>query len=409
MAHPAMGEQPAPPATPGELGTLPPHHVGRHIPALDGIRGLAAALVMFWHFGRVAPAGSGMGGAVVAGVTQFGWAGVDLFFVLSGFLITGILVDTRDRPDFFRTFYKRRTLRIFPLYFAFIALYLYVIIPLLGGESTDLYPRQRWVWTYLVNFDIALHGWFSGVGSHANNLWSLAIEEQFYLVLPMLVFLLPRRKLWWVASACVVGALVARVAIAYLGYPTRVAYVLTFTRVDGLGLGVLLALLARNGDVFRRLVPIARVTLVTALAVVIVDCLRADRFSMDDWSTLLVAEPALTIGFAAMLLLTVADNGSAVCRTLFESRTLRFLGLYSYGLYIWHPLMGRLVSRAGVTQPAMTDLLGSAFAAFLLVVAVKVIAATLAAVTSYYVIERPFLLLKDRPLWRRNKVGVAAP
>ena len=94
----------------------------RHIPALDGIRGVAALLVMVFHLAR--PGIKGTGPEAIASVAQFGWVGVDLFFVLSGFLISGILLDSRDRPHFFRTFYKRRSLRIFPLYFVFLGLYI---------------------------------------------------------------------------------------------------------------------------------------------------------------------------------------------------------------------------------------------------------------------------------------------
>src|SRR6476619_6491047 len=98
-----------------------------HVPALDGVRGLAALLVMFFHFGRAEVPGAGS--AAIGFFAQFGWGGVDLFFVLSGFLICGILLDTRDRPSFLRTFYTRRALRIFPLYFAFLAAYIFIISP----------------------------------------------------------------------------------------------------------------------------------------------------------------------------------------------------------------------------------------------------------------------------------------
>jgi len=176
---------------------------GRHDPPLDGIRGLAALLVACYHFGR--PEVAGPGSQAIGFFTQFGWAGVDLFFVLSGFLIGGILLDTRDRPRFLRTFFKRRALRIFPLYFVFLAAYVLVIVPQLPGPPTDIVSRQGWLWTYLANFDIARHGWYSGVGSSANALWSLAIEEQFYLVAPFAVLLLARRGVTTLAIACAIS------------------------------------------------------------------------------------------------------------------------------------------------------------------------------------------------------------
>lgn len=373
--------------------------LSHRIPALDGVRGLAIAMVMAYHFGR--PEVPGLGARVVGSVTQFGWSGVDLFFVLSGFLIAGILVDSRERPGFFRTFYSRRTLRIFPLYFAFVAFYLFVIVPVLfPGRPTDVFARQKWIWTYLINFDIARHGWYSGVGSHVNDLWSLAIEEQFYLVFPLAVFLLRRRGLFIMAIGCVIGAILARVVVWRMGYSPVVAYVATFTRVDALGLGILLALMAREGTTLRRAVPVARVMLACALVGVVLLALRTGSYDILDWRALLIAEPILALGFASMLLLTVSDAGSPVLRKLFESRTLRFLGTYSYGLYIWHTLIGGLLRQAGVRQQGMTDHLGSGFAGILLVIAAKTAGSILVALVSYHLIERPFLRMKDRIKFR---------
>jgi len=366
----------------------------RHVPALDGIRGMAAILVMVFHLARQEIAGTGP--AAIGAVAQFGWAGVDLFFVLSGFLISGILLDSRDRPRFFRTFYRRRALRIFPLYFAFLALYIYVIVPVLPGAESDIVQRQKWLWTYLSNFDVARFGWYAGVGSHANNLWSLAIEEQFYLVFPLAVFFLPRRAIWVAAGSCVVGALVVRLYLAQAGYGTLVSYVLTFTRVDALGLGILVALMARQRQMLRQFVPTARAAIVAAILACGVVTFRNGRFSFDDWSTVLIAQPLLAFGFAGVLLLTVTDGGSERLRRLFESRILRFFGLYSYGLYMWHPLMGRVVRLAGLQQAKVEAALHSSTAAVLLVVTAKFLLAIAAALLSYYVIERPFLRLKDR-------------
>lgn len=366
----------------------------RHIPALDGVRGVAALMVLVFHLAR--PEIRVPGSAAIASVAQFGWVGVDLFFVLSGFLISGILIDSRDRPHFFRTFYKRRSLRIFPLYFVFLALYINVIVPVLPGAESDILARQKWLWTYLSNFDVARFGWYTGVGSHANNLWSLAIEEQFYLVFPLAVYFLPRRALWFVAGACVVGAVLVRLYLYTAGYGTLPAYVLTFARVDALGLGILVALAARHGQLLRQLVPVAYFMLAISVLACAKIIARNGRFSFDDWSTLLVAQPVLAFGFASVLLLAVSDHGSQRLRRFFESRTLRFFGLYSYGLYMWHPLMGRVVRLIGLQQSKAEAVLHSSTAAFLLVVGARFLLAIAAALVSYHLIERPFLRLKDR-------------
>src|SRR6186997_1549382 len=177
------------------------------IPALDGLRGIAIVLVMLHHFTYLRPT-SGID-ALIGNVLFFGWTGVDLFFVLSGFLITGILLDTRNSRRYFTTFYARRTLRIFPLYYLilFIAL---VVLPkfpavdrvLIGQDELIDLPPQWPYWLYLTNFSIADRGWVHGwvdVG------WSLAIEEQFYLVWPLVIWLCPPRLVALLCAAILVA------------------------------------------------------------------------------------------------------------------------------------------------------------------------------------------------------------
>src|SRR5262245_43040855 len=179
-----------PPADPGEAAAsgvpVPPRaslrpNLRGHMPALDGVRGLAVLMVLVFHFvGNMMPA-NGVERAIV-GVTSYGSYGVELFFVLSGFLITGILYDAHNKPHYFRNFYMRRLLRIFPLYYGVLALVFIVapLIPLLRGPALDyLVDRQAWAWLYTVNVYIAREGDWSF--SYLDHFWSLAVEEHFYL------------------------------------------------------------------------------------------------------------------------------------------------------------------------------------------------------------------------------------
>ena len=226
-----------------------------HLPALDGVRGLAVLMVLLFHFvGDVPPSGSVE--RVIVGVTKYGAFGVELFFVLSGFLITGILYDTHNGPYYFRNFYMRRFLRIFPLYYGVLALVFFVapLIPLLRGPTLDyLLDRQAWAWLYAVNIYIAGHGEWSF--SYLNHFWSLAIEEHFYFFWPLVVFALARRPraLIAVSLAIALGAMLARLTGSLMGLSWWTTYTLTPFRLDGLALGAFLAVAVRQPEGLERL------------------------------------------------------------------------------------------------------------------------------------------------------------
>lgn len=208
------------------------------ITALDGLRGIAILAVLEFHF---AEGLTGLSRAELAiyNFIRTGWLGVDLFFVLSGFLITGILTDARHTPRYFQNFYWRRAVRIFPPYYAFLLAY-GVFYPLARHRPLD---APWWHWTYLTNVAVALH---LPVGT-TPHFWSLAVEEQFYLLWPLLIYLLPRRAAMRVCLGCIVGAPAIRIMLLLAGIGNPAAYVLMPCRVDALAVGGWLALAQRDG------------------------------------------------------------------------------------------------------------------------------------------------------------------
>jgi peptidoglycan/LPS O-acetylase OafA/YrhL len=219
----------------------------KRIPELDGIRGLAILLVLLYHYVSVPiPADAAPGLLFIRQLFSNGWSGVDLFFVLSGFLITGILVDNRSAGNYYRVFYLRRINRIFPLYYFFLFLFLALqrYSPAWGLFSAGLFENPLPTgpyFIYLQNFAMAARGAFGN--EFLAMTWSLAIEEQFYLFLPLLVRASPPRLLPLNVLFFLGIPLALRATLGDAGF---YGFVLTPWRLDSLFLGALLALVVRS-------------------------------------------------------------------------------------------------------------------------------------------------------------------
>ena len=364
------------------------------IPALDGLRGIAIILVMLHHFTYYRPT-SGIDG-LIGNVLFFGWTGVDLFFVLSGFLISGILLDARDSKRYFTTFYARRILRIFPLYYLvlFIA---FVVLPrfpavhsVLVGQHAS--PPQWPYWSYLTNFLIADRGWVHG---WVDISWSLAIEEHFYLVWPLVIWLCPPRL---VAALCVVILVaepIARIAARAAEMPYLPLYVMTWYRLDGFAVGALLALAQRRGlfpalDRWVPVVVIAAVAGIIACAILGGHAWWWNR-RMQQYGYSLIA---ITAG--AMLVSAISRPADSLWPRMLSAGWLRAFGKYSYGLYLIHAPVMRAV-REYIFNPEASETLSIApwIGQFLFYGAATAPAFALAWL-SWRLFEAPILRLKVR-------------
>lgn len=293
--------------------------VGKHVPALDGLRGLAILAVFFHHYGAGGIHGSSVAVRWTATVCGLGWSGVDLFFVLSGFLITGILCDTRDDPAYYRKFYARRALRILPIFYLFAAIAL-LIVPFKAWHKGDVfflfylgYPAAI-IWPALVDVPIRI-----------THLWSLSVEEQFYMVWPWLIRRLrtPSHILGLCTAAAVVS-LALRVAFpswAYASLPCR---------MDGLALGAALAILFRSG-LRKRCQQLALPVFAVSAAGMILICALRHTTAHADRLVYTLGFSVVAVAYGSLLTLSLGPLAG-----LFSMRALRMFGKYSYGMYLYH-------------------------------------------------------------------------
>jgi peptidoglycan/LPS O-acetylase OafA/YrhL len=357
------------------------------------VRGLAIALVLFHHLVY----SSGIDRSFWPDLQFFrlaysSWLGVDLFFVLSGFLITGILLDTKNSQHFFRNFYGRRVLRIFPLYYGFLLFALLVFPRWLPAESAqNLHQNQGWFWLYLSNVYIALEGWQEP--SHVGHLWSLAIEEQFYLLWPMAVWALDSKWLLRLSIAIFLGALALRLIMPF-GMTELAAYVLLPTRMDSLAAGAFLALLIRGSQGVNALrhwpVPVAFVSSLVVAALY----LREGRLSLEDPLVARFGYTFIATGFAALIAIALTARAGSRLHDILSGSTLVFLGKYSYGLYVVHVPIILFLNDAGLQAWQFPRLLGSTLPGVAAFCAIGGLLSLACAILVYHAWEAPFLRLK---------------
>jgi peptidoglycan/LPS O-acetylase OafA/YrhL len=306
------------------------------MPELDSVRGIAVTGVVllhafFWqyssfHFGRLP--------RLFLLVTLYGWLGVNLFFVLSGFLITGILLDSKEKPQYFRRFYTRRALRILPAYYLLL-----ILLAVLHSSSAGFIGLSV---VYLSN----VTGLF-GVAADYGPLWSLAVEEHFYIFWPAVVYKLTRRHLAIFAVAICLLIPVLRAVSFRLGYAAGLGWYTWFV-ADGLATGSLLAIFLRTSVSLkigsRKMVAILCGSLLAGGVILAGVGGPFGILTRDRILGAALQETVIDLVFAGFLLLVLL-LGTSAHRRYVNNSVLRFLGYISYGLYLVHLLVFRMYDK----------------------------------------------------------------
>ncbi|MDZ8027438.1 MAG: acyltransferase family protein [Nostoc sp. DedQUE01] len=365
-----------------------------YMPVLNGYRGVAILLVFLRHcISEPAAEHVNFVESFYIKLMGLGWFGVDAFFVLSGFLITGILLDSREKSNYFQNFYARRILRIFPVYYVFLSIFLGVIHPLIRSYEypNHLDSSQIWYWFYLENWYFIFQQDFL-IGP-LNHFWSLAVEEEFYFISPALIYFLPSRLLSWFFGTVILFVAFFRCWLL-LTHPLtdnlfNSIYFNPVCRVDALAMGSLIALWMRSDKILPRLLSISPKSLfVTGMSLGIIEIFSV---GLDTLNPVLLSFgfSLIAIFFGSLLILSITQSVNSLLVKCLNWSPLQKLGTISYGFYIYHfPISWMLCDRIYeyVGNSFIVGHLANFFFCGLLTLSVSLV--------SWYCLEQPILRLK---------------
>jgi peptidoglycan/LPS O-acetylase OafA/YrhL len=341
-----------------------------HYPPLDGLRGLAILMIILHHnFNFVS-------------FSDSAWISLDLFFVLSGFLITGILLRTRDSVHFMRNFYARRVLRIFPIYYLSLIIFLFILPNLVDFPFSIRYFKlnQSWFWFEIQNWLFIFKP--EGNNNYLNHYWSLALEEQFYIVSPWLILYIKSiQRIANLLLSLLILIILIRLALWFRHFQT-ISYInlYAFTRIDGLCIGSLLAIFKHSGNYN---LTIGNRILGAIFSLIVFIYLPVCKFFLDIRLpyTACCLFPMIAMFWGIVIKLSL--RAKSVLNQVFSNRVLIFFGKISYGLYIFHWPINRII-RLKLETPHNQVSIALASTCIAIVI----------ATISYYSYERKFLNLK---------------
>lgn len=347
---------------------------------MDGLRGIAIILVLLYHnFNFIE-------------YFNYGWLGVDLFFVLSGFLITDILLNSLNSKTYFKTFYARRVLRIFPLYYFSLILFIWIIPAISPGllDMTYYKDHQIWFWTYLQNWPLIFKG--DSGGTVLNHYWSLAIEEQYYLIWPVIILLLKKPKRIFVL--CMFFLAIVIVSRFYIwenrnDFPSYERAFL-FTRIDGILIGAMLASVYNIGQGLLRKYFTLFLLSLTAVNYIFYLIKKNQIPDFPVWG--IAGFTTFSLIFAILVYEAVMKENKLINFVL-SNAILKFLGKYSYGFYIFH-WPAAIIFKPVFYSMGSSFFQKDSFWHLMFVGILCSLVGLLASIISYHLLEKHFLKMK---------------
>ena len=359
-----------------------------HLDVLDGLRGIAILLVVAFHY------------VDIVQLFRIGWIGVDLFFVLSGFLITGKLVESFGRKGYLSGFYRNRALRIFPLYYAVLLVF---FLGLRWVVSPANLPGLHFYSDHWLSFVLFLQNWsliFFGFPKevYLTHLWSLAVEEQFYLLWPIVIFLFRDRKKLSAGLLVWILAVIAFRIFQYQHYPLPADsmhyYCNSFCRSDSFVIGGMAFFLYERKD--QRLNHLYIYILAFSLLVFFLGILLLHNARFDSLFFATIGYTVNAVLFASMILCALRYPASRVAGWL-RHRVLRYFGKISYGIYIFHLpvllILGSHIHRWMISYLEWNEMVASTSS-----ITCSLIASVSVSAVSYRYYESYFLRLKKRAI-----------
>ncbi|MFZ5569870.1 MAG: acyltransferase family protein [Thermodesulfobacteriota bacterium] len=307
------------------------HCLDSHFPELDGIRGMAITLVLIFH---CMPLNSLPMSDFIAPIKASCWIGVDLFFVLSGFLITRILIGLKQTQKKYLIFYGRRSLRIFPLYYFTLTVVFFLLIKNADIHYTIQYcAPMKWFFLYAYNIYIWINNSWA-ISDYLNHFWSLCVEEQFYLFWPLIIFTFQSARLPFVMTAIITAAISFKTCLFFIGMTAPVLFTNMFARMDCFAFGGLAAYAHLYWDK-AIITKKARFLFFLSFSILMLTGIIEKGIHAASPLILVVMTPIIALFFSCLIYLSLNDGIIPVKRFL-SNNILRLLGKYSYGIYIYH-------------------------------------------------------------------------